>query len=312
MNRSLAVLLLLSTLPACGAAHLTLKERFPLPPLRYALAAREPRVHRAVLGVALSVHDSDPSGAKPAIVCLHAGGHGGGDFNAFEDAFADRYRIITVDWPGQGASGEDTQPASAPRYAALFTALADDLKLGSFVILGNSIGGAVAIRYAAAHPERVRGLILSNPGGLDPGGFIPSLYIRYLEGHFRGGAEGKRGYLDWFAGYYEGILSTPVAEPRRRAIVAAGYETAAVLEQAWASFRAPEADIRELVPQVHAPVLVAWAKDDGIIRWSRNKDAIARFPNAKVVQLPGGHSPFLEAPAEFNATAGPFLEGLAR
>ena len=77
---------------------------------RLALASPQPRRIVCVLGVRLAIHDSDPIATKPIIFCLHAIAHGGSDFVAFERAFSADYRIITVDWPGHGASGMDGCP----------------------------------------------------------------------------------------------------------------------------------------------------------------------------------------------------------
>src|SRR3954447_2895022 len=71
----------------------------PQMPRRYALGVASTHIMRSVFGVALAVHDSDPSGRKPALVCCHAIGHGGGDFAEMERALGDRYRFITLDWP---------------------------------------------------------------------------------------------------------------------------------------------------------------------------------------------------------------------
>lgn len=135
MRASLLVVSMM--LPSCAALRLTSEQMISTPPKRLALASPEPRRTVTVLGVELAVHDSDPSGGKPAIFCLHAVGHGGSDFAAFEQAFADRYRILTLDWPGHGASGADPQPASAIRYAELFDALVQQLDVKSMVLLGN-------------------------------------------------------------------------------------------------------------------------------------------------------------------------------
>jgi len=299
-------------LPACAAPRLTSEQMISTPPKRLALASLEPRRTVTVLGVELAVHDSDPSGGKPAIFCLHAVGHGGSDFAAFERAFADRYRILTVDWPGQGASGSDSQPASAIRYAELFDALVQQLEVKSMVLLGNSIGGAVAIRYAAAHPERVRGVILANSGGLDsnPGGFIPGLFIGRIESKMRQGAEGDQDFREWFRDYYGDILPGPAAQAQRDAIVESAYEIAPVLAQAWASFKRADSDVRDLAHGLKMPVFVAWAKKDSLIRWSRNREAVGRIPHVQVQLFEAGHAPFLEVPEAFNEAAATFLARL--
>lgn len=276
---------------------------------RLCLASTEPRTTVSVLGVDLAVHDSDPTGGKPPIVCLHAIGHAGSDFAAFERAFADRYRVLTIDWPGQGASGPDLQPASAIRYAELLDALVRALDLHTLTLLGNSIGGAVAIRYAAANPARVRALMLTDSAGLDanPGGFLPSLVIGYYERKFRSGARRDPSFQRWFASFYASVLITPEARAQRDAIVASAYEIAPILVEAWASFKRKDNDVRALAKTLRMPVLVAWAKRDGVIRWSRNRAAVEQIPGATVQLFDAGHAAFLERPAEFNAAASRFL-----
>src|SRR5579862_3922614 len=58
-------------------------------------------------------------GKGPPVVCLHAIGHGGRDFEAFTAAMRDRFEIVRIDWPGQGRSGPDERPATPARYAQL-------------------------------------------------------------------------------------------------------------------------------------------------------------------------------------------------
>jgi pimeloyl-ACP methyl ester carboxylesterase len=303
---------LLALLGACTAPRLSPEQMRSTPPKRHALAAPEPRSIVSVLGVELALHDSDPSGAKPAIFCLHAIGHGGSDFASFERAFADRFRVISVDWPGQGASAPDTKPASAIRYAALFEQLVQRLGTQSIVVLGNSIGGAVAIRYAAAHPENTRALILADSAGLDsnPGGFLPSLVIGHYQNKFESGARGDVDFKPWFRDWYASVLITPEARTQRDAIVESAYEIAPVLVQAWASFKAEENDVRALAKGLTMPVFVAWAEHDEVIQWSRNRAAVQQIPNAKVQLFDAGHAAFLEQPAAFKRAAGAFLAGL--
>lgn len=297
------------TLTGCSAARRALPPP-GAPPLRQALGVREPMTRVPVAGVELAVHDSDPSGTKPAIVCLHAVAHGGGDFQSLEAAFSARWRVITVDWPGHGYSGADTVPASASRYAELFAGLVTALRLDDFVLVGNSIGGAVAMIHAAAHPEQVRALVLANPGGLDPGGLFAGLYISHLVGRFERGVREEARFEPWYRDYYEGILVTPEAEARRAVIVAAGYEMAPVLADAWRSFARPEARLHSLLPRITLPVLVTWARRDALISWGRNREAVEQLPNARVVFFEAGHAPFLETPEAFNAELGRFLDSL--
>src|SRR5258705_1899899 len=128
---------------------------------RYELGVPPGSPEVVVDGVRLAVARS---GRGPAVVCLHAIGHGGRDFEAFAAAVEKRFEVIRVDWPGQGRSGPDTGQPAAARYAELLAGLLAELHVSNPIIIGNSIGGATAIVYAGKHP--VRALVLCDPGGI--------------------------------------------------------------------------------------------------------------------------------------------------
>jgi len=83
-------------------------------PARTALGASGRRV--TVDGVSLAF---DEEGTGADVVCLHAIGHGAADFVSLRRRLRERYRVLALDWPGQGTSGDDHVPASAVRYTAL-------------------------------------------------------------------------------------------------------------------------------------------------------------------------------------------------
>ncbi|HEV7733869.1 MAG TPA: alpha/beta fold hydrolase [Candidatus Binatia bacterium] len=274
---------------------------------RAALGATAPCQHRLVDGVTLAYDDR---GTGPAVVCLHAIGHGASDFRSLGDALAAHRRVIAVDWPDHGNSSSDHQPASAARYEALLARLLDALALDDVVLVGNSIGGAAALRYAASHPDRVRGLVLVNPGGLDPGDGVAPIAIAAMVRFFAAGASGARWFPAAFAAYYRMVLPARAAAAQRARIVAAGTESARVLADAWRSFGEPSADLRALVPQVRCPVLVAWAVRDRLNQLRRCRPAIGRFANGRLETFAAGHAPQLETPEAFTASLTRFLAEL--
>ncbi|MFO0600331.1 MAG: alpha/beta hydrolase [Myxococcaceae bacterium] len=305
MNRLLTASLLFL---GCAPALRTLPSG---PPAREALSSAG--AARTVLGVNVWLFDSAPGDrSKPVLLCLHAIGHGSGDFTPL---VVPGWRVIAIDWPGHGRSAQDTQPASATRYAEFLTALIDDLKLERPVILGNSIGGAAAIRYAAAHPEKVRALVLANPGGLDSGasGLLGRFFIGNLVSHFEQGVRNEARFADWFAAYYADIVRTEAGRARRDQIVAAGYDSAQPLVDAWTSFMQADAYIAPLLPKLTMPTLVAWADKDGLVSWSRNREAIATIPNATVVHFAeSGHAAFIDEPGRFQASLIAFIASLEK
>ncbi len=252
-------------------------------------------------------------GGGHPIICLHATGHGGRDFEGFAEAMSGKgFEVIMLDWPGQGASPPDAGnvPASAARYAQLLSALIPALGLSQRpILLGNSIGGAAALSVAIKQPEVVRGLVLCNPGGLAPLNFVVRRAIAAMIWFFNRGARGAGWFEGAFARYYRVVLPTAAAAEQRARIVAAGRETATVMRDAWKSFRTPGADLRIGAQKLQVPCLFAWAKRDRIVAWKASKPAIDAIPNAQVQMFEGGHAAFLEDPDAFNRA---FLDFAAR
>ena len=247
-------------------------------------------------GVRLSYDDE---GQGPVLLCLHAIGHGAGDFAPLRERLRTRYRVIALDWPGQGASDADATTPSAMRYAELLEGFREALGLEQFVVLGNSIGGGAAIAFAATHPTRVRALILANPSGLFTRNIGAALVPRVIASIFSAGANGARWYPAWFAALYRRLLRGEAAAAQRARIIAAGRELAPVLSAAWLGFAEPASDLRASARQVIAPVLVTWATGDPLNRLGFNRAGIRQFPNARLETFPGGHAPFLESPDAF-------------
>jgi len=253
----------------------------------------------------------DDDGTGDPVVCLHAIGHDARDFARVRAGFGARHRVLALDWPGQGRSPRDRGPVSAAHYARLLGGVLDALAIGSCVLVGNSIGGAAAIAYAAGHPERVRGLVLENPGGLAPvDDRAARAALAGMARFFAAGARGARWFAPAFALYYRIVLQRGAARDARRRIVARGRELAPVLEQAWRGFASPEADLRPVAPRVHCPVLFAWAVRDRFVALSRSLPAIRTFPNAELRRFAAGHAAHLETPDAFEAALDRFLTAL--
>lgn len=252
--------------------------------------------HIQAAGTAIAVRKH---GTGPAVVCLHATGQGARDYDLFAERVQDRFSIFALDWPGHGDSPADTRPASAKRYAEILAGAVDALGLRDIMLIGNSIGGAAAIAYGAAYPDRVRGLVLCDSGGLAPVNLVTRLYCRWMARRFARGAAGDAAFADWFARYYATILTEPAAAWRRKEIVANGPAVAGVLEQAWASFATQDADLRHLVPSLTMPILYAWGSKDRTLRWSWSRQAATRAPRHSVQHFKAGHAAFLEQPDEF-------------
>jgi len=273
---------------------------------RSAVGAQEPR--KVVVPGSVSIAFCDSGGSGPIIVCLHAIGHGARDFEDLSRRLTPDYRVIALDFPNQGNSGADSRPPSATRYAEILGQFLDQQRLNSVTLLGNSIGGAVAIRYASQHPERVKSLVLCDSAGVGIPDRAGRLFIGAFVGFFAAGRRGAIWYPWAFSHYYNKILIRESAREQRERIVRSAYEIAPVLEQAWKSFAKPEENLLPILPQVRCPVFLAWAKDDFLLPLDRTQASFSKFPNHCLKVFSAGHAAFLEDPDGFEPALRGFLD----
>ncbi|MCE7904018.1 MAG: alpha/beta hydrolase, partial [Gammaproteobacteria bacterium PRO9] len=89
-------------------------------------------------------------------------------WDSWAEALKARHRVLRFDMTGHGLTGPDPSgDYSLERTVQLTERFVDALGLKQFTIGGTSLGGTVAMHYAAAHPDRVDHLILLSPGALE-------------------------------------------------------------------------------------------------------------------------------------------------
>jgi len=98
-------------------------------------------------------------GEGPPVILIH--GFGGSMWQwEYQDALADRLRLIVVDMPGSGYSDKPDIAYTPDEVLARFVAFMDAIGLAKASLVGNSLGGGVAEGMAIRHPERVDRLVL--------------------------------------------------------------------------------------------------------------------------------------------------------
>ncbi|MDF2488674.1 MAG: 3-oxoacyl-ACP reductase [Pseudomonas sp.] len=130
-----------------------------------------PTGHYLTLPSGLRLHYLD-EGTGPVVVWLHGSGPGASGFSNFKGnypQFTDAgYRNLVLDLPGFGRSDK---PADVQYDLAFFldsvTGLLDALDIDRCTVLGNSLGGAIALGLALRLPRRIERLILLAPGGVE-------------------------------------------------------------------------------------------------------------------------------------------------
>jgi 4,5:9,10-diseco-3-hydroxy-5,9,17-trioxoandrosta-1(10),2-diene-4-oate hydrolase len=115
---------------------------------------------------------ASPTVSGPAVVFIHGSGPGANAYSNFSlnyPTIADAgYRVVLPDMIGFGHS---SKPAGIDYTLDLFTAtcteLLDALGIQRCVLVGNSLGGAIALKIAMDQPQRVQKLVLMAPGGIE-------------------------------------------------------------------------------------------------------------------------------------------------
>ncbi len=246
-------------------------------------------------------------GAGSPIVWLHGSGPGatgmsnfGGNLTAFED-----HRNIVVDLPGWGRSTRPTtdEPLifhAAERVCEAMTALG----IERAHLVGNSYGGAVAMRLAMRHPERVDRLVLMAPGGVLPADAPP--WPKGLEHLFAYMADEKPS-------------RQAMAEFVRLMVFDESLATESLIDERYeSSLRAhPELPIPpnfgDLTPDLHrvaAPTLLVWGREDQTVPLAWASKILEGIPNAELRVLPHcRHWVQYERAPEFNHIVSEFLRG---
>ena len=216
------------------------------------------------------------------------------------DEFSPQFRYVCYDARGCGLSGRKVDDVSLDAWVRDLEAVVDALDLQAFSLLGVSQGAAIAVAYAARHPERVSRLVLM--GGFAASYFsTPNVPPQMLE---EAQMLLKIVELGWGS-----------ASPALRQVFVSKFMPDATAEQ-WRAFdelqkatAAPEmavrylramfsVDVKALAPQVRCPTLVLHRKGDQMVRFEQGRRLAGMIPGARFVPLEGNnHVPFAHEPA---------------
>lgn len=101
-------------------------------------------------------------GSGPPLVLAHgAGGSVNANFGQVIDAMSATRTLVGMNYPGSGATPQDSEALELPILADSLVQAAVDAGFDRFPILGLSLGTAVAVTAATRHPDRVTGLLLT-------------------------------------------------------------------------------------------------------------------------------------------------------
>ncbi len=250
-------------------------------------------------------------GEGPPLVMLHGGGPGASGMPNFArnaSVLSRSFRLIVPDMPGYGRStkGVDRNDPFGD-LARSMLGLLDALNVGKAHLLGNSLGGAAALRLAIEAPDRVDRLVLLGPGGIDTSRRPPT--------------EGLLHLFDYYSG--EGPTREKCEQFLRRDLVFDGAALPdALIDARYAASLDPEVvanpplvrpknlpDPRVLdftldprLSGLQTPTLVLWGVEDRVNPASGGRSLQEKMPNCDLYLFSRtGHWVQWERAAEFNA-----------
>ncbi len=267
----------------------------------------------------LHVHYRDQGRpTAPAIVMIHGYGASLEAWEPWVSRLQGDYRVVTLDLPGHGLT-------RAPRgyvptmdsYAELVEGLADHLRLGRFVVVGNSMGGAVALEETLRHPEHIRGLVLVDSAGWPDTSpkSKPSLFFSILNSPtgrtvirdinirpmVTGGLE---------QAYVDRSLVTPGLVTRYFDLARAPGHRDILIQFVGSSNGQLTVDAFR---RIRVPTLVLHGRHDALIPYRVGENYAGAIPGAKLILYDGvGHVPMEQIPDRSSEDLREFLAGLGR
>jgi pimeloyl-ACP methyl ester carboxylesterase len=250
-------------------------------------------------------------GQGDPVLLIH--GLGGTRASMFDTASAlsQRYRVYAVDLPGFGSS---SKPAiggyNAPWFAEILVGLMDELQLQKAHVVGNSMGGRIAIEMGLTAPERISALGLLCPAvAWMRRGFHP--IVRLLRPEFgRLPHAFTRGMVSsqfWGVFHDPDCLDPAVGEviiDEFRRIYASAGARYAFLASARNIYLEEPLGERGFYPRLSGlepPALFVWGSHDPLIPPAFGRHVEKWLPTARQVTLPNcGHLPQVECPDETN------------
>ncbi|MCW8084286.1 alpha/beta fold hydrolase [Sabulicella glaciei] len=203
-------------------------------------------------------------------------------------------RLVRYDGRGHGLSDREVADISLSAFVRDLETVVEGLGLERFALFGISQGGAVAIAYAAAHPERVSRIVL---------------HCAFAQGRGRRGTEAERelarafqalirqGWGDEHSAFVRAFASVyfPAATPEQmRAWIELQRLTTSAETAVRIRTACDEIDVTELLGQVRAPTLVLHSRHDNLAPLDQGRRIAAGIPGARFVELESENHVILE------------------
>lgn len=257
--------------------------------------------------IRLHYHDLVAENPIGTVVFVHGSGPGASGYSNFKKnmaSFRDAgYRVIVPDLPGFGYSSKPTdRDYTTAFFSECLTGLLAAIDVDEYVLVGNSLGGAISIRTALDHPRQVSKLVLMAPGGIEElDRYMAMPAMAKMISNFVGGQLDHQGLRR--------VLETLVFD--------ASHVTDELVDERWAILQdqPPEVLSRMKIPNMQAelgnlacPVLSFWGVDDELLPASGGQKITRSCDRSRHIELSQcGHWVMVEHTRFFNASCLDFL-----
>jgi len=241
------------------------------------------------------------------VILVHGLGEGASrDWEHVIPALAQQYHVLTFDLPGFGRSEKQNALYSPANYAAFVKWIMEERVNGPFTLVGHSMGGVVALRFASIYPRNLRHLILIDAPGIlhrsvafESAGRLAA--GSRLDGLWSGALDIMNSVWGTALARIESRFFTPDAD----VVLASQNLREQVLKgrpDLIAGLALAQEDFSRSLQFVTTPVTLLWGTADLLAPIRTARALLAQLPSARLIELEGvGHTPMTEAPDRFDA-----------
>lgn len=257
------------------------------------------------------------AGDGPPVLMLHGGGPGASGVSNYSRNIAPlarRFRVLVPDLPGYGRSDKvlsRTDPFGD--LAESMLGLLDELGVHRAAVVGNSLGGACALRMALERPDRVSRLVLMGPGGIGTSRSLPTRGLRRLFGYYEGDGptiEKMRAFIRDDLVYDGRTITDDVIRTRFESSIDREVVANPPLRRPRSLSTLLRMDLTRdsRLAGLRTPTLVLWGTEDRVNRPGGGRLLQRRMPNCDLhLYSRTGHWVQWERAGEFNAVTTAFL-----
>jgi pimeloyl-ACP methyl ester carboxylesterase len=222
---------------------------------------------------------------------------------------AKNFHVVAFDLPGFGLSDKGSQEYNPTRYARLAQFLSNlYFQDKPFHIVGHSMGGAIALRFASQQPMRFQRLVLIDAAGI----LHPMVMTKFQAGSMlqnKSGVAQTRGFAERMSGrILEKIDGLPIS-PNDIVNTALGRDRVLQGGPSYiAAMGLAEENFAYAISSVTAPTLVMWGDNDMVAPLRTGRVLAGNMQHARLEIIDGaGHEPMLDQTRQVNILIGKHL-----